>query len=364
MSLKPTMRNILLPAGWCFGSVAFIRRFLYRKNILKSHEPPIPTVTIGNIAVGGTGKTPHSQYVIDFLKDEFKIAFLSRGYGRKSKGFLLTSVLPENEISAQTFGDEPFMIFLRNKDIPVAVDADRYDGIVHLLDKNPDTEAVILDDAFQHLKLKSGLSIIITEYERPYFRDYPMPAGRLREFRCAADYSDMVIVSKTPDGTVPDVELWRKQLKLRENQALFFTKICYQKPEAVTDAAAEADLKSGDEVVVFSGIANPEPLKKHLGSHYSIKREFNFPDHHVFSDKELKMISDYCVNQAKGCVLMTTEKDWARLQTENNRNIVSLLPIFVVKIGIEFLDDEQKNRFNNILSDYVRRKNKKNRSDN
>ena len=359
MPFKLIIGLLLTPFSLLFGCLTAMQRFLYRKGILPSEKSPVPAIDIGNLAVGGTGKTPHTQYVIHLLKQDFRVAALSRGYGRKSTGYHSILQTDLNERTAETFGDEPFMTHLRFPDVPLAVDGDRCEGVRNLLDENPDTEVIVLDDAYQHLRLRPSFHILLTEYDRPYRPDMPMPAGLLREFPSAAKYADLVVVSKVPDGSDTDETVWRRKLRLKPHQQLFFTKFRYKALEPVTEKAQKIDLPSVREMVLLTGIAHPKPLIDHLGKQNVVKH-YAFPDHHTFTEKEIQSIyNQHFDNIGEERVLVTTEKDWMRLQSEHIRNIVSLLPVFVVPVEVEFLTETQRDTFNQILKDHVRGKEKK-----
>lgn len=361
MPFKLIIGVLLTPFSLLFGCVAALRRFLYRHRILLSEESPVPAIDIGNIAVGGTGKTPHTQYVIGLLKRDFHVAALSRGYGRKSKGY--HSILQTDPYlrNAETFGDEPFMTHLRFPDIPLAVDGDRAEGVRMLLDENPDTEVIVLDDAYQHLRFRPSFHLLLTEYDRPYRPDMPMPAGKLREFPRAARFADAVIVTKVPDDARPDESAWRHKLRLLPQQPLFFTRFRYESLQPVTPAAQRLAPENIRDLVVLTGIAHPKPLLTHLEKRYRIVHHYAFPDHHSFTEKEIQSIYDQHFNNiGKDRVLVTTEKDWMRLQSERTINIVSLLPLFVVPVRIEFLTESQTDTFNQMLTDHVRRKENEN----
>ena len=352
---------ILTPFSLIYGLVAAIRRFLYRTGILWGTPSPIPAIDIGNLAVGGTGKTPHTQYVINLLKQEFHVAALSRGYGRSSKGYQSVKQCDSNQINAQTFGDEPFMTHLRFPDVPLAVDGNRAEGVRNLLDENPGIEVIVLDDAYQHLNFQPTFHILLTEYDRPYRPDMPMPAGKLREFPYAARYADVVIVTKVPKDAAIDESSWRYKLHIKPYQQLFFTKFRHEQPIPVTSAAEKFDLKSAHNIVVLTGIAHPKPLIDLLKQSFQIIKHYDFPDHHTFTEKEIQSIYDQHINNiGNHCALVTTEKDWMRLQSERIINIVSLLPVFVIPVEVEFLTDIQRDTFNQIVKDHVRGKEKKN----
>ena len=368
MPFKLIIGLLLTPFSLLFGCAAAIRRFLYRKGILQSMASPVPAIDIGNLAVGGTGKTPHTQYVIGLLKQEFHVATLSRGYGRQSIGYQSVKQCDSDEVNAQMFGDEPFMTHLRFPDIPLAVDGNRTEGMRNLLDENPEIEVVVMDDAYQHLSFRPTFHVLLTEYDRPYRPDMPMPAGKLREFSGAARFADAVVVTKVPDDANTDESKWRYQLRLKPHQHLFFTRFRYEQPVPVTSAAQKMDIQSVRDIVVLTGIAHPEPFLNHLrrdarfcvsttAGKLNVVKHYAFPDHHSFTEKEIQSIyNQYFDNIGEECVLVTTEKDWMRLQSKHIINIVSLLPVFVVRVEVEFLTENQRDEFNQILKDHVRRK--------
>lgn len=352
---------LLTPFSLLYGGVAAIRRFLFRHRILWSEESPVPAIDIGNLAVGGTGKTPHTQYVIGLLKEKFHVAALSRGYGRSSTGYQSANQLDSSQINAQILGDEPFMTHLRFPDIPLAVDGNRAEGARILLDENPDTEVIVLDDAYQHLRFRPSFHVLLTEYSRPFRPDMPMPVGRLREFPGAARFADAVVVTKVPEDANPDESQWRRQLRLKPHQHLFFSRYRYGKPAPVTPAAQTINPVPAHDIVLLTGIARPEPLASHLEKSSQILKHYAFPDHHKFTEKEIqKIYNQHFDNIGRDSILVTTEKDWSRLQSYDLRNIVSLLPVFVVPIEVEFLTETQRDTFNQILTDHVRGKETKN----
>lgn len=361
MSRLPFVIRPLMPLGWLFGQIARLRRWLFAHHLLKSHTPNIPTICVGNLAIGGTGKTPHATFLARMLSEDHKVAMLSRGYGRKSKGFVLANTLLSEKLSAELLGDEPLLMHLRFPDLPLAVDGDRYHGICQLQSFAPDTEVVLLDDAYQHLSLQPTLKIILTEYERPYFGDYPLPAGRLREFPSAVAAADMVVVTKTPvTADEIDVPQWRKNLQLKASQPLFFTHYTYTDPVPVTPCAMTMMLNDDTEVVALTGIARPQPFIDRILLHHNILQHLAFQDHHAYTIQEINKIKqDFFASNANNRVILTTEKDWMRLQTESVKKAVSLLPIFIVPIEVDFLFDTEKDTFTKIIEDHVRRKEKK-----
>ena len=359
MGFKLFIGLLLTPFSIIFGCVAAIRRFLYRKGLLRSEDSPVPAIDVGNLAVGGTGKTPHTQYVINLLKHEFHVAVLSRGYGRKSKGYHSVLQTDLQDRNAEMFGDEPYMTHLRFPDVPLAVDGDRCNGVRNLLSENPETEVIVLDDAYQHLRFRPTFHILLTEYDRPFRPDMPMPAGKLREFPRASRFADMVVVTKVPDNALTDESAWRCRLRLKPHQQLFFTRFRYEQPVPVTEVARKIDLQTVKEAILLTGIAHPKPLAGFLEQKYHIVKHYAFPDHHAYTQKDIQNIyNQHFDNIGESGVLFTTEKDWMRLQSEHIRNIVSLLPVFVIPVEVEFLTDTQRDTFNQIVKDHVRGKKK------
>ena len=356
MSKPSKIRPLLVPLGWLFGQFARLRRWLYAHGVFRSYRASIPTVCVGNIAIGGTGKTPHASYIVKLLSQQHKVAMLSRGYGRKSKGFVLANTTPEAQLSANLLGDEPLLLHRRFPALPIAVDGDREHGIIKLQEYAPDTQVVVMDDAYQHLSFTPSVKLILTEYHRPYFRDYPMPAGRLREFPSAVAAADMVLVTKTDvsDSQV-DRKQWRCDLRLRDDQPLFFTSYHYGQPEPVTERALTVDPAQAD-VVLLSGIARPQPLKEYLDTRYHCVQHIQYQDHHRYTISEIAQLRRRVEEHSdKPRVVFTTEKDWLRLQAEELQKDVSLLPVFIVPIEVDFLTENEKVEFNHIIEDYVRR---------
>ncbi len=355
--MKRLLKTILYPFGAVYGGIAAVRRQLYRCGFLKSYSPDIFSVCIGNLAVGGTGKTPHTAMIAEMLAGKCKTAMLSRGYGRKTKGFVLANAVPPGQLSADLLGDEPLLLHYKLPRLPLAVDENRKDGIERLLQYAPDLEAIVLDDAYQHLAVTPSCRIILTEYDRPYFQDFPLPAGRLREFPSAVREADAVIVTKTE---VPAAEIdraeWRRNLKLSVRQPLFFTHYAYGNPVPVTAAAATVRLQCGQACVLLAGIANPEPLRRHLGTEYNIVRCIYYPDHHRYTEKDIAHISKQIPD---GAVVLTTEKDWMRLQSDGIKKAVSLLPIFTVPIQVEFSTGKEKETFINLITELCKKKKEK-----
>ena len=340
------LRVLLYPLGLIYGTVAALRRWLYRVGLLEAYQAPIPTISVGNLSVGGTGKTPHVEYLIRLLSNQYKIATLSRGYKRKTKGFVLANDIDAQKISAEMIGDEPLQFYTKFSHIKVAVDEKRKNGIQQLLQRFPDLQLIVLDDCYQHLQVKPDLNILITEYQNPYTKDYPLPAGRLREFRSAARYADMVIVSKCPaDLTEVQRSEMTQLLKLKSSQPVFFTTMHYGELTALNECGKQQQISSQTEVVLLTAIAHPEPMVEYLSEKFKIIHHYRFADHHFFSAEEIAEIKKtYFSEQNQNRILVTTEKDSMRLIYGTFSKPMEIIPLFSLPIELYFLFQDE-NRF-------------------
>ena len=308
------LRKILFPFTPLYYVVVFLRNKLYDWSFFKSTSYEFPLICVGNLSVGGTGKTPMVEYLVSFLQRKYKIATLSRGYGRVSKGFVIADL----QSTAQDIGDEPFQLFKKFKDISVAVDADRLNGLDLLKKSKPSIEVVLLDDAFQHRKVSAGFNILLTAYDQIYCHDYVLPTGNLREPKSGAKRAEAIVVTKSPESLSQEHKFnIIEQLNPESNQEVFFSSIYYSDVLiSLTSSRSVADLKAVRFTLV-TGIANPAPLVTHLKS---IGLDFNhleFKDHHEFSKSELELI------YSKSFVL-TTEKDFSRLSSETQSQVYYL----------------------------------------
>jgi len=330
------IRNIAFPLVPVYYAVSSLRNTLYDLGLKKSTAYSFPVICVGNLSVGGTGKTPMIEYLIDLLKDDYSIATLSRGYKRKTKGFQLA-----NEFSsAESLGDEPFQFYSKfRNDIQVAVDGDRTNGIKQLkeLDNSPDV--ILLDDAFQHRKVKAGFNILLTTYNKPYFEDFVLPTGNLREPRYGAKRANMIIVTKCPDNlSEAEKNKFIKSINPNQNQNVFFSTIEYS-----NDIFSETDKKSIDPVGNFTlvtGIANAHPLVDFLKKKGLQFEHLNFNDHHEFSTDDINELD-------KKALIITTEKDFMRLkQYKSLKDKLFYLPI---KVRV---NDERA--VNKLIRDFVK----------
>lgn len=308
---------LLLPLSKIYGFAVGVRNLMFKWHILKQREFPVPVVVVGNISAGGTGKTPHTEYVIDLLRYKYHIGMLSRGYKRKTKGFVLAT----SRSTPLDIGDEPYQIYQKfGRDISVAVCEDRCTGIEELLRLDPRINLIVLDDAFQHRYVKPTVSIVLTEFNNPVFFDKLLPLGRLREPAKAIYRADMVVVTKCPPQLKAiEYRIFKNNLKLFPYQKLFFSRFNYTSlrplfPDIRKDAPHMSWLGQDDTVLVLSGIANPKPLVRYLkGFKASIKVKV-FPDHHNFNRKDLDAITKrFNELEGKQKIIVTTEKDAVRL---------------------------------------------------
>lgn len=330
------INNILRPIGWIYGLVTAIRNSLYDNGIRKSAEFPLPVISIGNITVGGTGKTPHAEYTATLLKDRYKTAVLSRGYGRHTKGFFMSDAHSDSGL----IGDEPLQIKRRFPDLEVAVCSDRAKGIRRLMEMcNP--QVIILDDAFQHRKIKPSLNILLVNWHRNILDDAMLPAGYLRESVRGRRRADIIIVTKCPEDLDKKamVELARR-LKVKPEQQVFFTTPHYNQPYLIDDAGTPLDIPNVPLLAV-TGIASPALMKAELERQGRQVTLMQYPDHYRFNKQDIANILAQLESLGPDAVIVTTTKDATRLQdlelSEELRKKIYVLPV-----GVRFLRDESK----------------------
>lgn len=321
----------LMPFAWLYGLVVCIRNLMFDVGVLKSRTFPLPVICVGNITVGGTGKTPHTEYLIRLLSEKHQVAVLSRGYKRQSEGYVLATPTT----SMTDIGDEPYQMKHKFPQIHMAVDKDRCHGIEELMKKEvqPSTDVVILDDAYQHRYVKAGLNILLMDYHRLIYLDKLLPAGRLRESSSGTKRADIVIVTKCPRDITPIERTGiERSLNIKNWQKIFFSTYSY--PD---------DMKGiGKNPLLVTGIASPEQMIYDL---QKIVPEFDvmsFPDHHHFTKNDINNIR----TRAAGRTILTTEKDATRLHGLEN--------VKVIPIEVEFIDGKED--FDNIIRNYVNTK--------
>lgn len=333
------LRFLLFPFAALYSLITGIRNFLYNQGIFKSYTAPVPTIVVGNLSVGGTGKSPQIEYLIRLLSDKYKIATLSRGYKRQSEGF----VLANENTKVEDVGDEPFQFFSKFKNIRVAVDANRTHGIQQLLQLENSPEVILLDDAYQHRKVKASCYILLTAFNDLYCDDFVLPVGNLRESKTGAKRAKAVIVTKCPP-TLSDSEKEKikAKLKLESHQKLFFTTIGYDDfVFSKVQKLSVSEIKSQPKIIL-AGIAKPEPFFNQLKNENDLL--LKYPDHHNFSDKEIEEIK----NKANGKIIVTTEKDYVRIKDKFDSNQLYYLPI-----KTEFLGNQEV--FDGLIVDVIQK---------
>ncbi|QYA25512.1 tetraacyldisaccharide 4'-kinase [Gramella sp. MT6] len=317
----PNPRKLLFPFSLIYHGVTAVRNKLYDAGVFSSESFDLPVIAVGNLNMGGTGKSPMIEYLLKILSEKNKVATLSRGYKRESKGFQLVQA----EDTVDKAGDEPLQFKNKYPEAVVAVDANRREGISELLQFSP--EVILLDDAFQHRKVEAGFYILLTAYHDLYVDDLILPAGNLRESAAGAIRANIIVVTKCPeDLTSAEMEKIRNKLKPKSGQSVYFTAIEYS--EQIISSVEKLPLENiqSSEFVLVTGIANPKPLLDYLGSRNIDLKHYQFPDHHNFTDKEI----DQLRNESR---ILTTEKDYMRLKDKLPLDKLYYLPIEVAFIG-------------------------------
>lgn len=347
--LRP-VRILLFPFSLVYLAAIFIRNRLYDWNILKSVSFNLPLICIGNVAVGGTGKSPMVEYLLGQLKDQFRVATLSRGYKRKTTGYTLANA----QSTALEIGDEPMQFHLKFPDVAIAVGEERVVAIPQILHDRPETQAIILDDAFQHRAIRAGLNIILTDYANLYTRDWYLPTGDLRDERRSMARADIIVVTKCPPAlTETDKEAIIAELGPLPRQQVFFTGIRYGEPYHILSGETRP-LGPESEVLLVTGIANPRPLKNMLHEKAKTYYEMAYNDHYIFTIDDLKeMVKRYKSLSAADSMILTTEKDAVRLvkfETE-----LHAIPFYVLPIELVFLFDGAAH-FNQLIGTFIKDK--------
>lgn len=312
------LRKLLFPFALIYGIISWIRNVLFDYGILKSHSFDFPVIAVGNLSVGGTGKTPQIEYIIRLLSDKYKVATLSRGYKRTSKGY----VLANSNTTAETIGDEPFQFYSKFKNIQVAVDSNRKNGIENLLSQTNKPEIILLDDAFQHRKVEAGFYILLTTYNDLYTNDFILPIGNLREHRSGAKRADIVIVTKCPKNlSITEQKNIEKKLMLASHQDLYFSYIDYDDYIYSDKRKLKVTEIKDKEKLLIAGIAKPTPFFEYL----KLPNDTNmtFPDHHNFTENDVAEIK----KKSKEKFIITTEKDYVRLKNKLDNETLFYLPI-------------------------------------
>ncbi|MCD7973474.1 MAG: tetraacyldisaccharide 4'-kinase [Candidatus Azobacteroides sp.] len=353
------LKKLLYPVSWLYRLITFFRNKLFDWNILKEKEYAIPVICVGNLTVGGTGKTPHIEYLVNLLKNTYKIAVLSRGYKRKTHGFLLATP----GVKVVEIGDEPYQIYSKYPDIIVAVSESRRKGIEELLklegSKRP--EIILLDDAFQHRYVKPGYSILLMDYNRLPYKDSLLPVGNQREPFSAKKRANMVLVTKCSENITPmEMLLIRKELSLFPYQSVFFTRFKYLKLLPLYSSFADvkeiplSEETSHRSVLLVTGIAYTKPLTEALqGFNFSIEKHLKYPDHYWYNISDIeKIIKAFKEIEDVRKVIVFTEKDAMKIFALNITDEEIRSKMYYIPIEVDFLNNQRK-EFDQIIEKYV-----------
>lgn len=343
-----SFRVLLLPFALVYGGIVSLRNWLYTKNYLKSVVFNLPIICVGNLSLGGTGKSPMVEYILSILSNDYKVATLSRGYKRKTKGYALAN----KYTTALEIGDEPMQFHIKYPTVAVAVGERRIEAVAQLIQDVPNLQAIVLDDAFQHREISSNFNLLLTEFDNLYCDDVFIPTGDLRDERKSAKRANVIIVTKCPNDLSSEMrEEILEKLYPTSHQQVFFTTIAYGTPYHIYDPNEQWILTLRDEVLLVCGIANPLPLKNYLHENTHTYYQLSYSDHHIFSIEDLNEIREkYNQINSKSKLILTTEKDAVRLvkYTEELKDI----PLYVLPIQPKFLFGEQE-KFNQLLIDNI-----------
>ncbi len=338
------LRKILKPLAVLYGEVTEMRNKAYDKNIIRATSFDFPIISVGNLSMGGTGKTPQIEYLIRLLAKDYRIAVLSRGYKRKTNGFVLAG----KDASAEQIGDEPLQYFLKFPEIKVAVDADRVNGINQLRKLEPAPEVILLDDAFQHRNVKAGLNILLTTFDKPYSEDTVLPAGDLREKKAGAERAEIIVITKCPEK-LSEKEQFEKAVKLGPalHQTVFFSTITYDKQIISGNDRLDIDYLKDYKILLITGIAKTQSLVQFLKNKGCDIKEMKFSDHHRFSENDLKKIkNEFSKINSEKKLILTTEKDYVRTPE------FSQTGVYYLPIKTKFISNQTD--FDQIILKYVR----------
>lgn len=351
--MADAFKFLLLPIALLFGLAVYIRNRFYDWGFLKSFSFDFPIISVGNLSVGGTGKTPHVEYLIRLLSShQFQVATLSRGYKRKTRGYILATT----EHHADHIGDEPSLIKKKYPHVAVAVSESRSVAVPQILSEVPNTDVILLDDAFQHRGIEPGMSIVLTDYSHPFTRDFLLPFGTLREPRSAYHRADFIIVTKCP----PDLSQQQRAAMIKEinpgkHQAVFFSYLKYYRPYNIVNNQDKLELTKDLHVFLFCGIARPENLEQHIRAQVGELWVKEFDDHHPFDRYDLEVLNEAFENiKEEKKVLMTTEKDLTRLFAHKETIIQKKLPIYAQPIQVEFFEQDKQLFEQEILNYLIR----------
>ncbi|WP_198664836.1 tetraacyldisaccharide 4'-kinase [Lewinella sp. IMCC34191] len=341
---------LLAPVSLLYGAGVGFRNWAYRRGILRGISFSVPVICVGNLSVGGAGKTPHIEYLIRLLDPYLQIATLSRGYRRKTRGFLVV----DPGMTVEEVGDEPLQYARKFPDVMVTVAEERAFAIPEIVGRRPDTQLVLLDDAFQHRAVKPGLNLLLTQYELPFTRDYLLPSGRLREWRSGYERADVIVVSKCPpdlDRAAADALI--EEIEPYDHQRIFFSYYDYAAPYYFLDGRYRLRMEEGIDVLLISAIANTDYLLQHLRSVARTVRSLEYADHHYFTGSDMGNLKRrYDELEGRHRAIITTEKDATRLEIHRDFIARENLPVFVLPTEVKFHFGEG-DTFNGLIRDYL-----------
>lgn len=350
--MNHTLKHILLkPLSVLYGIGVGLRNKLFDLGVFQSQKSDITTISVGNITVGGTGKTPHAEYILSLISNRVKTAYLSRGYKRLTQGFHIA----DEKSNASTIGDEAFQIKQKFPNIIVAVDGNRHNALRKLHNSKNPPNVVVLDDAYQHRSLHPDLNILLIDFNRLTYQDSMLPLGELREPSENTDRADIIIFTKCPSTIMPvDMLSTRSQINPFPYQTLYYTTLTYEEPKGLF-TNKKLNLQ-GKEIILLTGIAQPQHLHKHLEKYVSLITTFKYPDHHRFTPHDIKELEeDFEKLQSNNRAIITTEKDAARLLSMNLPKIIKD-NIYIIGIKVEFLFNGQKD-FDTQINKFLRNQN-------
>jgi len=344
------VKTLLFPFSLLYGIGIIVRNWLYKRGLLKSVSFNLPVISVGNLSVGGAGKSPHIEYLVKYLSNYIDVATLSRGYKRKTKGYIKV----QQHHSAQDVGDEPLQFRRKfNNDIVVAVDENRIFGVPKILKDKPSTQVILLDDAFQHRAVEPGLNILLTEYNRRFTNDFLLPAGRLREWRSAYQRADIIIVTKCGfEISEEERAIVVDEINPMPYQSIYFSYYNYSTPYNIFNPQDQYVLDEETDVLLISAIANTDYLIQHLENETAYIKTLEFEDHHFFDHADISTLLRTYNNMDEGAVILTTEKDAMRLELHKAHFIEKNIRIYAIPVDVQFHFEEGK-KFDAEIVDYL-----------
>lgn len=348
------LRFLLFPLALVYGVIIFFRNLLYELGLLPATGFDTGVITIGNLSVGGTGKSPMVEYLVRMLKEKYPVAILSRGYKRHTDGFIVA----DKDSTSFQIGDEPLQFKKKFPDVIISVDENRQHGIKKLLAQHPEIKTIILDDAFQHRRVKPGLSILLSDYTKMFYDDFLLPVGTLREWRAGKKRADIIICTKCPDNLSPvEKRIVLKKIAPEPHQHVFFSHIKYGTPVSVfrssfSPSIPEENTKWG-EVVLFTGVSNPKSLEDYLKDKSEKIIPIQYPDHHEYTLVEItQLVETFNSITSPNKIIITTEKDAMRLDQPGLVEVLDKLPMYYIPIETTF-DEKEKEEFNHLIAEYL-----------